>query len=162
MPVTRFHDAVTALIAGCQAAPALAGIPVYDGPAVSTGTDPDFIIVGHDGVYTTDGTLAADTTAGTYTQVNLEMTGVTEETGFIGCVLACQSGDTGDLAGRRARATALLGAIEDALDVNSGYLAGAAGVMFDGVSDGRWAYRQTAAGVAVIVPFRVTYSTQWQ
>jgi hypothetical protein len=32
---------------------------------------------------------------------------------------------------------------------------------FDGTADGRWIYRQSVAGAAVLVAYRVSYSTGW-
>jgi hypothetical protein len=32
---------------------------------------------------------------------------------------------------------------------------------FDGTSDGRYIYRQSAAGAAVLCAYRVTYSAPW-
>lgn len=158
---TRFNDAVLALTAAYTAAAGLSGVPVYDSVQAMTGSDPDFIITGHDGTLEADGTLAPDALAGTYLQSNLEMTGVRQETGYINCVLACQSGDAGDTAGRRARASILLSAAEDAAAVTGGFPAAAPGVMFDGTSDGRWITRQSLGGTAVLVAYRVAYSTEW-
>jgi hypothetical protein len=166
MPVTRFNDAVLALLGACRAAspfsaPGGGGVPVYDGLRPMTGSDPDFLIVGHDGTLEADGTLAPDALAGTYLQQNLEMTGVRSEAGSVNCVLVCQSGDAADAAGRRQRAALLLSAAEDAAAASGGYPAAAPGIMFDGTSDGRWVNRLSLGGVAVLVAYRVSYSTEW-
>jgi len=161
MPATRFNDALLALIGAYQAASALSGVPVYDGSQAQTGSDPEFVIAGHDGTIAADGTLSADALAGSYVQSNLEMPGIRQETGYVNVVLICQSGDATDTAGRRQRASDLLSAAEDAAAVTGGYPAAAPGVMFEGTSDGRWIYRQALGGVAVMVAFRVSYSTEW-
>ena len=163
MSTTRFADAVTALIAAYQAAPALSGVPVYDGLTPQTGSDPEFVIVGHDGSLEADGTFVPDALAGNYNQRQIQMDPVnpSEETGWVNCVLVCQSGDSADTAGRRARAAVLLAALEDAADAGGGYPAGVTGMTFDGTTDGRWIYRQSMAGVAVLVAYRVSYSTAW-
>jgi hypothetical protein len=161
LSATRFNNAALALIAAYAAAPGLAGVPVYDSVQAMTGSDNDFIIVGHDGTLQADGTLAPDVLAGTYAQSNLELPGVRAETGAVNCVLVCQSGDAGDTAGRRQRASDLLSAAEDAAAADGGYPADAPGLMFDGTSDGRWINRQSLGGVAVLVAYRVTYSTGW-
>lgn len=158
---TRFSDAAAALLAVYQAAPALSGVTVFDGLQDTTGSDPDFVIVGHDGTLENDGTLSPDALAGTYAQSNLEMPGIRQETGYVNCVLVCQSGASADTAGRRQRAAVLLGALEDAAAATGGYPASAPGILFDGTSDGRWIYRQSTGGVAVLVGFRVSYSTGW-
>ena len=155
MSTTRFTDAVAALLAAYQAAPALAGVPVYDGPQPSAAYDADFIIVGHDGTLTADGTLQATAPAGTYAQAWADSTSGQEETGSVNCLAVSQTGDTADLAGRRARVKVLLAAAEDAA---------AAAVVphltFDGTSDGRFITRGVA-GVAVMCAYRVSYSAPW-
>lgn len=159
MSFTRFSDAVTALIAAYSAAPALSGIPVYDGIVPQTFSDPVSVIVGHDGTIEADGTLVPDALAGNYTQQWIEM-GARQETGFVNCVLTCQSGAT-TLATLRAQAAPLLGALEDAADASGGFAGGLTGMTFDGTANGRWIYRQSVAGAAVLVAYRVSYSTEW-
>lgn len=160
MPATRFNDALNALLGVYQAAPALSGVPVYDGVRAMTGSDPDFVIAGHDGTLEADGTLAPDALAGAYTQ-QWVYSGTRQETGSVNCLVVCQSGDSADVAGRRQRASDLLAALEDAAAANGGYPASAPGLTFDGTTDGRWIYRQSLGGVAVMVACRVSYSTQW-
>lgn len=161
MSATRFSDALLSLLAAYQAAPALAGVPVYDGPAAMTGTDPDFIIVGHPGALGPDGTLVPDAPAGTFTQGDLVMPGVREETGFVNCVIVSQAGDAAGIPGRRQRASALLAAAEDAVSVNGGYPASAPGLMFDGTASGQFVNRLSQGGAAVLLAYRVSYSTGW-
>jgi hypothetical protein len=158
---TRFNDAALALAGAYQAASALSGVPVYDSVQAMTGTDPDFILVGHDGTLQADGTLNPDATAGTFTQANLEMPGVRQETGFINCLIVSQTGDAGDMTGRRQRASDLLAAAEDAAAAGGGYPAAAPGVMFDGTSDGRFITRLSLGGIAILLAYRVSYSTEW-
>ena len=160
MAATRFNDAVLALAAAYQAAPALEDVPVYDGVQATASADDDFIVVGHDGSLGADGTLAADALAGTFTQANLEF-GTRQETGYVNCLIVSQTGDAGDIPGRRQRASDLLSAAEDAAGANGGLQSGnAAGIMFDGTSDGRLINR-LSSGVAVLLAYRVSYSTEW-
>jgi hypothetical protein len=159
--VTRFNDARKALLAAYQAAAALSGVQVYENVRAMTGSDPDFIIVGHDGTLQADGTLAPDAPAGTFAQSNLEMPGVRQETGMVNCVIVSQSGDAADFGDRSQRASDLLDAAEDAAAVTGGHPAAAPGVMFDGTSDGRFITRLSQGGIAVLLPYRVAYSTEW-
>lgn len=163
LSATRFNDALLALLAAYGAAPGLSGVPVYDGPAAMTGSDPDFIIVGHSGTLGPDGTLVPDVLQGTFTQGGLVMPGVREETGFVNCVIACQSGDATDIPGQRQRASDLLAAAEDAAAAGGGYPGGArgAGLMFDGTSSGQFTSRLSQGGSAVLLAYRVSYSTGW-
>ena len=162
MSTTRFNDAVTALLAAYAAAPALAGIPVYDGIQPQTASDPVFVIVGHDGTIEADGTLVPDALAGAYIQRWLEMGPATQqETGTVNCLLTCQTGDAKSLGAQREQAATLLAALEDAAAADGGYTAPGSGLTFDGTSDGRWIYRQSLAGAAVMVAYRVAYSTEW-
>ena len=156
MSTTRFADAVAALLAAYNAAPALAGVPVYDGPQPTGATDPDFVIVGHDATTAADGTLTDTALAGIYLQEWSDMTTGREERGSINCLIVSQSGDTTDMPGRRARVTVLLAAAEDAAAA-----AQVTHLTFDGTTDGRWLTRQGAAGVAVICAYRVSYSAPW-
>lgn len=160
MSATRFGDAVTALVAAYAAAPALAGIPVYDGIQPQTASDPVCVIVGHDGTLEADGTLVPDVLAGNFAQQWIE-TGIRQETGTVNCVLVCQSGDAAALGALRAQATALLEALEDAADASGGYAGGLTDMTFDGTASGRWIYRQSLAGAAVMTAYRVSYSTGW-
>ena len=156
MSTTRFTDAVAGLLAAYQAAPALAGVPVYDGPQPVMAADPDFLIVGHDATMAADGTLEATALTGTYTQDWADTTTGQEERGSVNCLVVSQTGDPADLPGRRARVKVLLAAAEDAAAA-----ATPAHLTFDGTSDGRFLVRQGAAGVAVMVAYRVTYSAPW-
>lgn len=160
MSATRFDDAVTALLAAYQAAPALSKTPVYDGIQPQTASDMACVIVGHDGTFEADGTLAPDVLAGNFAQQWIEM-GTRQETGFINCVLICQSGDATALGALRAQASALLEALEDAADANGGKAAGLTDMTFDATANGRWIYRQALGGAAVMVAYRVSYSTEW-
>lgn len=156
MSVTRFTDAVSALLAAYQQAPALSGVPIYDGPPVTSAVDPDLIIVGHDATTAPDGGLQATALAGIYLQDWADTTTGREETGSVNCLIVSQTGDTSDLPGRRARVKVLLSAAEDAAAA-----AGAPHLTFDGTTDGRFITRQSAAGVAVLCAYRVAYSAPW-
>lgn len=161
MPVTRFNDAALALLGLYKEDPALEGVPVYDSAQATGGTDLDYVIVGHDGTLAADGMLSADALAGTFTQADLYMPSVAQESGFVNCVIICQSGDATDAAARRQRASDLLGAAEDAAGANGGYPASAPGLLFGGTSDGRFVTRLSLGGVAVLLAYRVSYSTGW-
>lgn len=162
MPVTRFNDATLALYGLYQAAIAttLAGVSVYDGVQPVTGTDNDYIVVGHDGSIGSASMLSPDAVAGTFTQSNLEF-GARQETGYVNCVIVCWTGDPSFTA-HRQRASDLLQAAEDLALANGGLLSGqAAGIMLDGTSDARFINRLTGAGSAVLLAYRVYYSTEW-
>jgi L-asparaginase II len=156
MSVTRWADAVTALLGAYTAAPALAGVPVYDGAAITAAADLDFVVVGHDGTTGPDGALQATALAGTYAQAWADTTTGMDEAGVVQCLIVCQTGDPADVAGRRGRVKALLAAAEDAA-----LAATPAHLTFDGSSDGRWIYKQAAAGVVVMCAYRVAYSAPW-
>ena len=156
MSVTRFTDAVAALLAAYQGAAGLAGVPVYDGAQPSGAADPDFVIVGHDGTMAADGTLEATALAGTYLQQWADTTTGRDETGSVTCLIVSQTGDAGDVAGRRARVKVLLAAAEDAAAA-----AVVSHLTLDGTTDGRFIYRQSAGGVVVMCAYRVSYSAPW-
>lgn len=155
---TRFGDAVTALLAAYEAANL--GIPVYDGIIPQTASDPACVIVGHDGTLEADGTLAPDVVAGNFTQQWIEM-GARQETGYVSCVVICQSGDAAGLPALRVQGAGLLEQLEAAADANGGYAGGLTGMTFDATANGRWIYRQSLAGAAVMISYRVSYSTEW-
>jgi hypothetical protein len=154
--VTRFTDAIAGLLAAYQAAAALAGVPVYDGAQPSGAADTDFVIVGHDGTIAADGTLEATALAGIYQQLWADLTTGQDERGTVNCLAVSQTGDATDLAGRRARVKVLLAAAEDAAAA-----AVAAHLTFDGTTDGRFIYRQSAGGAVVMCAYRVAYSAPW-
>jgi len=156
LSVTRWADAAAALLSAYQAAPALAGVPVYDGAWITSAADLDFMVVGHDGTTAPDGSLQATALGGTYAQSWADSTTGMDETGIIQCLIVSQTGDPADVAGRRTRAAALLAAAEDAaLAARPSHLT------FDGTADGRFVYRQAAAGVVVMIAYRVAYSAPW-
>lgn len=156
MSTTRFADAVTALLTAYQAAPALAGVPVYDGPQPTAAYDPDFLIVGHDGTMAADGSLEATALTGNYLQEWADTTTGQDERGWIQCVAVSQTGDTTDLPARRNRVKTLLAAAEDAA-----LTAAVSHLTFDGTTDGRFITRQTSAGVAIVAAYRVAYTAPW-
>jgi hypothetical protein len=98
--------------------------------------------------------------AGNFAQQWIQM-GARQETGLVSCALVCQSGDATALGALRAQAAALLEALEDAADANGGKAGGLTDMTFDATAGGRWIYRQSLAGAAVIVAYRVSYSTEW-
>lgn len=156
MSVTRFADAISALLAAYTAAPALNGIPVYDGAQPTMAADTLFVIIGHDGTVDGAGSLQGTALAGTYAQAWSDLDTGMDETGVIQCLIVAQSGDPADMPGHRARVTALLAACEDAaLAARPSHLT------FDGSSDGRFVYVQSSAGAACMCAYRVTYSAPW-
>jgi hypothetical protein len=160
LSATRFNDATNALLALYRAAPALAGVPVYDGVQPTLATDDDFLVAGHDGSLGADGTLSADAPAGFFSQQDVAQ-GAREEAGYVNCLIVAQTGDAGDTAARRQRASDLLAAAEDAAAAHGGLLTGdAAGIMLAGTSDGRFISR-LGAGTAIMIAYRVAYSTEW-
>ena len=156
MSTTRFTDAITALLAAYTAAPALAGVPVYDGAQPTMAADTDFLIVGHDATMAADGTLEATALAGTYLQQWADTTTGRDETGSVNCLIVSQTGDITDVAGRRARAKVLLAAAEDAAAA-----AVVTHLTFDGTTDGRWINHPAGGGIAVLCAYRVSYSAPW-
>ena len=157
MSTNRFSDATDALLAAVKAAPALAAIPVYDGAAITAAADLEFILVGHDGTTEADGTLTGSALAGQYVHQWSDTTRGLEEDGSVNCLVVSQTGDPADMAGRRDRCQVLTAAVEDAAAASGGALV--SGLTFDGVTDGRFTYRQSGNGVAVMHAFRLAYST---
>lgn len=162
MSATRFNDAVNALLARYAAAPAFEGKQVYDGARAVTWTAADFIVVGHDGSLVAGpgggSDLNPDALAGTFTQADIDMPD-RQETGYVNCVIVSWTGDSDDVSGTRQRASDLLQAAEDAAGANGGY--DGTGLMFAGTSDGRFINLLSQAGLAVILAYRVAYSTEW-
>ncbi len=163
MGADRFADAVTALAAAAVAWPALAGVSITDGDVPGLADPGDYVIIGHDGALDASGALSAVTQAGTITQAWLDMgpgsaPAATEETtGRIHCVAVSQTGDITDIPARRARVQVLMGAVGDsALAANV-----VNGILFDGVDEGSYIYRQNTLGCAVIGVFGLGYSAPW-
>jgi hypothetical protein len=154
--VTRFADAMAALLAAYQGAAALAGIPVTSTVTPTAVAAADFVIVGHDASADGDGILQPAALAGTWLHEWSDTTTGQDERGWVNCLIACQSPDVTDVAGRLARAQVLLAAAEDAAAA-----AVVSHLTFDGTSDGRFITRQGAAGLAVICAYRVAYSAPW-
>ncbi len=156
MSTSRFADAIAALLAAYTTAVPLAGIPVYDGAQPSGAVDPAYLIVGHDGSMGADGTLQATALAGNYLQNWADTTDGREENGYIQCLAVAQTGEVAGLADCRTQVTQLVTAAEDAAAA-----AQVTHLMFDGTSDGRFIYRQSDRGAAVMCAYRVTYSAPW-
>jgi hypothetical protein len=156
MSTIRFADAAAALLAAYQAAAALAGIPVSNSVTPTAYAAADFVIVGHDASMDGDGVLQPAALAGTWAHQWADMTTGQDERGTINCLIACQSPDVTDVAGRQARAQALLAACEDAATA-----ARPPHLTFDGTTDGRFITRQGGGGLAVICAYRVAYSAPW-
>jgi hypothetical protein len=148
MATTAFPTVVDNLIAALRAAPALAGVRVFDGIEIDSSYPGDFIVVGDDGGE--DG----DVTAGSGAQQFLELGNLRQfEDASVNCMLASASGAT-SLTTRRTRAFALLSAIDTAIraDVSLG-----GACLYSTLDTWQPSYRQTDAGAAVIITFTVTY-----
>jgi hypothetical protein len=148
----RFSDAVTALLAAYSAAAPLAGVLIADGPNPTALAAGDFVIAGHDGTLDDRGALAAVTDAGSAAQEWMAFPAQRDEAGTVNCVACSQTGDQNDLAGRRARAQAIVAACEDAAIAITG------NIEFDGTLEARFLSRQDSEGCAVIVAFAVGYN----
>lgn len=160
MPTSQFGNAISALVAACQASTALAGVTIMDGPQPAMTAETDFIIVGHDGTYDSAGALNNVTEAVTYTQAwayEAVPAPVKQENGIIRCVAASWTGDSNDLPGRRARVQVLIDACEDAA-LNAGDVGG---IVFEGTTEAKIMYRQSGQGVAVMAAFGTGYSQPW-
>ena len=151
MATTAFPAVVSGIISQLSASPALAGVRIFDGIEVDSSYPSDFIAIGHDG--TDDGDVTAVSLTQTYDQIGaVKMF----EDGSIDCFLASWDGTT-DLASRRTRAFAIMSAIDSAIRTDPS-LGGAC--LFSGISQNTTAYRQTSAGVAVVVNFTITYKAR--
>lgn len=139
-----------ALIANWTALPGLTGVEVVDGPRPEAPGPGDLVVLGHNG----DPESTAEVTV---TQELASLDGSSRwETGVVPCCVVSQSGDT-DLSARRARAFALLAAIETSVraDLTLGGLVLSAQITSAGARQ-----LQNGAGSAVVVPFEITYFAQ--
>jgi hypothetical protein len=147
----KLDSVCLALVALWDAAVALDGVTVYDGPQVNSDPVPEALFVGHDG-----GLPDEDTEGAVTVQSLMAFLKTKQEDGEITCAAVVVRGDT-DIATARARAVAIVSAAEDALRVDM-QLAGL--VMHAFVSEQRFIPMQTDKGAKARVVFTVTYLAQ--
>lgn len=142
---------ILALTAMWQAAPALEGVRVVDGPQANSEASPDWLFVGADGDAPDEGNEAA-----VIEQSFMAFAKTKQEDGEVTCAVVSVRGDT-DIPSARARAYAVVSAAEDALrtDLTLGAL-----VMHAFVSAHQYMPAQTTDGARVRVVFTVTYKAQ--
>lgn len=148
---TKTDAVLLALVALWQAAPALEGVEVVDGPQANSEALNEWLFVGSDGAAPTEGTQVAS--ANQEWQAFARMK---QETAEITCAFVVRSGDK-DTVTVRVRAYALLGAAETAVRADP-TLAGL--VMQAGISAHQYFPAMTQAGPIARVVFTVTYLAQ--
>lgn len=158
--MTYLSDAIAAAYTALSAAGGLSGVRVEQGQQPSAEYASEFVIVGHDGSYDPDGSLAEFTEAGSFiTQFVYDGAPPgQQETGTVSCVVVTQSGDATDLAGPVTRAEELLGACTSALTdlhVNGNE------IVFDQATRGRLVTRQGSQGCGAMYSFDIGYSAPW-
>jgi hypothetical protein len=154
----RLGDAITAITAALTAAPALAGVTIVTGTAVTAAADPEFLVVGHDGSLDADGALAGTTAAGDFLTefVTAGNPAGQQETGNVNVTAVSQTGDATDLPARISRVQAMLAACDDATtDLHT------SAMVFDGPGGGQVVTRQISGGAAAIITFQITYTAPW-
>jgi hypothetical protein len=163
MASIRLSDALAAvydvLAAALEPTPSgQPGITIDLGLSPSAAADPLFIVVGHDGSLSPDGSLSETAQAGTLS-VKFTASGqppLQQEDGIVHVVLVSQTGDSGDLPGRIGEAQDLLAACNDAVaDLKSGDM------RLEPVSDVRLYTRQAVQGCVAEFAFSVGYSAPW-
>lgn len=144
---SKMDEVQAALVALWSALPALAGVPVYDGPPVSQAADLDQVLVGNDGDVDSD-------TMSDFSQEWVDLAQTRRvESGEIICAVVAQSGST-DLGVQRDRAFVLLAACEDSLRADQTL----GGTVFSALLTSGSAHPlQNSAGSAMIAPFTVQY-----
>ena len=150
MATSAVPAAVDALLAILQAAPALSGVSVLDGPPAVDLAVPDFVAVG----WVPDTDVAVD-----ITQAFASAGARTRDEDFaITCWAESWTGDN-DVAARRRRVFALLAAVEDALRAtNSAPTAPTLNgtVLWAGMTRGTYQQALTDRGVRTGIAFTVT------
>lgn len=99
--MAAWPSVVARLVAHLPTLPGWAGVEVFDGPPVTQAAPTDYVTVGF---------VVGEDFAGSYEQSRPGAFDV-EEVGTVRCEVVCTTGDV-DLAGRRARAFALVDAWE--------------------------------------------------
>lgn len=149
MATSSIPAAVAALVSACQAAPALSGVKIFDGPRV---TDND--LVNPDRLYVGDSVDAEPAVVGE--QDFAQLGGQTrDETFSIVLTAEAWKGDP-DMAARRSRAFAMMAAVENLLRPPAGDMTLAGTVLWAHVAGGI-AVDQTQSdrGSVCSVTFRV-------
>jgi hypothetical protein len=151
MATTAFPTVVSNIISQLGASANLSGVRIFDGIEVDASYPGDFIAIGHDG--TDDGDVNAVSMTQTYDQIGAKKM---FEDGSIDCFLASWNGTT-NLSERRSRAFALMSAVDTAIRLDPS-LGGSC--LFSGIAQNTTSYRQTTAGVAVVISFTITYKAR--
>lgn len=148
---TRLHDVCVALTSMWDAAPALDGVQVVDGPQVNSNPDAAWLFVGH------DGDLPGETSAGaTAIQDWMAFARTKQELGEVTSAIVAVSGDA-DTVAVRARALDILSDAEDVLRANN-TISGL--VMKSHVSEVQVIPSITTDGPKVRVVFTVAYEAE--
>ena len=141
-----------ALLAAFKASAGLTGVSVYDGLQITQEFASDGVAVGHDGTVDDD-----DVNVGSVTAVYFTLGAKARmEDGTVNCWLWSLDGGT-DTTARRSRAFALFAAVEAAVKADP-TLGGAC--LIASVASADISLRQTTQGVAVLMPFTVTYQAR--
>jgi hypothetical protein len=151
MATTAFPAVVAGIISQLKASSDLSAVRIFDGIEVDSTYPGDFIAVGHDG--SDDGDVTAVSLTQTYDQIGAKKM---FEDGSVDCFLASWDGTT-DLTSRRTRAFALMSAVDTAIRLDPS-LSGSC--LFAGIAQSTTSYRQTNAGVAVVISFTITYKAR--
>lgn len=148
MATTALPQVINGIITAFNASAGLSGVRIYDGPEVDSTFPGDSIAVGHDG--SDDGEVSVAQVTQSYEQLgNMKQF----EDGSVECFMFTWNG--GDsLSVARARAATLLSAVDTAIraDVSFG-----GACLYSILASHQMSYRQTNAGVAVIVNFSIGY-----
>ena len=148
MTTSALPTFITNVLAALNAAPALSGVRIFDGPEIDTSYPNDWIAVGHDG--SDDGDFEAAAASQEYAPIGALRK---NEDGALSCVLSTWDGTT-DITARRVRAFALLAAVEDVVRADPSF---SGAVLWAGLESFQLQYRQTNQGAAVEIPFSLTY-----
>jgi hypothetical protein len=147
--MSAFATVCDNMLTALRASSALSGVGIYDGLQVTMEFTTDGIAVGHDGSTDDD-----DVSVGSVSQDYAPLGAVAKyEDGTVNCFLWSLDGGT-DVTVRRTRAFALLAAIEVAVKADP-TLSGAC--MLANVASADISLRQTTQGVAILMPFTLTY-----
>lgn len=150
--MSAFPGVCDALLACLKASAGLSGVGVYDGLQLTYEFSVDGVAVGHDGTVDDDDVNMGSVTA-QYSTLGAK---ARLENGTVNCFLWSTDGGT-DTTARRTRAFALFSAVESA--VKSDPTLGGVCLMAT-VASADISLRQTTQGVAVLMPFTVTYQAR--
>lgn len=149
MATSVFSSFSEAVIAAFKAQSDLAGVRIFDGIEIDLSYPGDGIAVGHDGNLDTD-----EVYPGTIKQEYKQLGAISKfEDGILNCFLFTSSG-LADITARRERALAIFAGAEKAIraDVSLGGV-----VMYSGIENAQFIYRQTTLGAGVGMVFTITY-----